>query len=375
MGNLNKPKSQTVLLPPYVSSSSDSASNVTTFIDSHDIGKIPGIGFKTSSKLRDHVLGHTSSIPSPFTPNTSKERVSVADVRQHPGVSAASLEKLLSGPGAQKGIGNVIWNLLHGIDNTEVKETRRVPSQISIEDSYIRLTTLPEVQLQLRILSTSLLTRMRTDLIDPLDPERWLAFPKTIRLSTRPRPVDGSRSRTFNRVSRSAPLPGFVFNLKESVDVLVEKLVQETLLGMFRRLHPGKGWNLSLLNIAVTNMVEGREGMDVIDMFKKGPREWDVEDRDVPPDEAMDRGVMDNGAGNIEVHNEETGTVEPSAGHDTEPSPALGSEDYWAPAQGSDGWDDEEADDGIRCHICGVKMPAFAMGAHEHFHAVDFSSP
>lgn len=44
VGNLNKPKSQTTLLPPYEPKASDGRSNVIDFIDGHDIGKIPGIG-------------------------------------------------------------------------------------------------------------------------------------------------------------------------------------------------------------------------------------------------------------------------------------------------------------------------------------------
>jgi DNA polymerase iota len=39
VGNANKPDAQTTLLPP-------SPSNVTAFIDNHEVGKIPGIGFK-----------------------------------------------------------------------------------------------------------------------------------------------------------------------------------------------------------------------------------------------------------------------------------------------------------------------------------------
>ena len=44
VGNLNKPTGQTTLLPPYEPDASDGRSNVTDFIDGHDIGKIPGIG-------------------------------------------------------------------------------------------------------------------------------------------------------------------------------------------------------------------------------------------------------------------------------------------------------------------------------------------
>jgi len=60
VGNLNKPRGQTTLLPPYVADSgygcknveSELESNVTRFIDSHEIGKIPGIGFKMAQRSR-----------------------------------------------------------------------------------------------------------------------------------------------------------------------------------------------------------------------------------------------------------------------------------------------------------------------------------
>lgn len=56
VGNLNKPKGQTTLVPPYEWSLDTGESNVTRFLDAHDIGKVPGIGFKTAQKIRQYVL-------------------------------------------------------------------------------------------------------------------------------------------------------------------------------------------------------------------------------------------------------------------------------------------------------------------------------
>lgn len=71
VGNLNKPKGQTTLLPPYVVLEIDEQagvqSNVQVFIDSHDIGKVPGIGFKMSQRIRNYVL----SRPAEFEMVTS----------------------------------------------------------------------------------------------------------------------------------------------------------------------------------------------------------------------------------------------------------------------------------------------------------------
>jgi DNA polymerase iota len=302
-----------------------------------------------------------------------------------------TLDQILGGAGAERGIGGKAWALINGIDDTEVQHAKKVPSQISIEDSYIRLDTLAQVNKELRMLATSLLKRMHTDLLeDDEDPEpgrtqRWIAHPKTFRLSTRSRPPlnsDGTRVRSFNRISRSGPLPGFVFNLKDGIDSIVEKLIQETLIPMFRRLHPQpSGWNLSLMNIGVTNMVERASedgkggGRDIGRMFKRQEdvlKEWKIEDRDVPPDPIPTE----------EPHNEseslDFNLAEPSASSEAiDEIVTGGSEDTIYPtqntideqAQWEDDEDDEEGQE--KCYECGAVMPAFAMAAHQRFHSME----
>lgn len=61
VGNLNKPRGQTTLVPPYEWSLDTGESNVTRFLDAHDIGKVPGIGFKTAQKIRQYVLGRPAA--------------------------------------------------------------------------------------------------------------------------------------------------------------------------------------------------------------------------------------------------------------------------------------------------------------------------
>jgi DNA polymerase iota len=386
VGNLNKPKGQTTLLPPYVGPDNDEAeSNVTKFIDGHDIGKIPGIGFKMSQKIRNHILSRPPEFDQGLIYGVTREPVTVSEVRMFLGMGPELLEKILGGPGAERGIGGKAWGLINGIDDTEVQQAKKVPTQISIEDSYIRLDTMPQILKELRILASSLIKRMHVDLLeDDIDGEsetkRWIAHPKTVRLSTRPRPPlnsDGTRTRSFNRISRSGPLPNFVFNLKDGVDAIVEKLVQETLIPMFRKLHPyPSGWNLSLVNIGVTNMVETASeagkgsGRDIQRMFKRQEevlKEWRIEDRDVPPDPIPE-------AAN-ESH--DAFPIDPSAGSDVLDSIMTGSEDVIYPTQNSleepAEWDEEEDEDENRevCHECGAIMPAFAMAAHERFHSLE----
>ncbi|KAH7061539.1 hypothetical protein B0J12DRAFT_592935 [Macrophomina phaseolina] len=383
VGNVEKPDGQTTLLPPYARTAID-------FIDAHDIGKIPGIGFKLAQKLRASVLQRPAAFSDGLVDGGTEKAVTAGDVRKHVGVSAESLERTLGGPGSPHGIGARVWGLLHGVDDSEVGQARDVPKQISIEDSYIRLDTLDEVTKELKMLALSLVRRMRLDLLEDGEQitttaarvrtpahqpvrQRWIAHPRTLRLSTRPRsPVDpatNTRPRTFARISRSAPLPNFIFSLTTPFDSLAERLVNEALLPLFRRLHPEKsGWNLSLVNVAVTNMADSAgdaktsSGRDIGHMFKKQNEvlnQWRA------------AGGRDKYAA---VDARHTGSEDLLV-------PGVSSQDSRATLGDGGvelGWVDEAEEDGVRdgtethsvCAICEALMPTFAMSAHARFHAL-----
>ena len=255
------------------------------------------------------------------------------------------------------------------------------------------------------MLSESLIKRMRLDLTSqvddgdlgvPIDGEygesaidtkatasrRWIAHPKTLRLSTRPRPSlnpDGTRSRSFARISKSSFMPSSIFNLSQDVTVLAEKVVEETLLSLFRKLHPEKsGWNLSLVNLCATNMSmaasEGKAsaGRDIGMMLKR--QRVVLEDRKVT-DVAVT--PSDHELGDREVEQDDIDKIEREVPSPSLPDHAgLGSEDVLLSAQGSSSgnemWDSEveENDLGEMCHECGATMPSFAMVAHERFHSL-----
>ncbi|KAK4981685.1 hypothetical protein LTR66_009792 [Elasticomyces elasticus] len=399
VGGLNKPKGQTTLLPPYqMNTEGGPESNVMTFIDSHEIGKIPGIGFKLAQKLREHVLERAPAFDDGLVYGGTRERVSVRDVRTKKDMCPELLEKLLIGPGSPHGIGYRIWCLLHGVDESEVKQARPVPRQISIEDSYIRLDTIDEILKELKMLSRSLIARMRLDLTDDEDYDipllsndndavskfhdarcntvnrKWLAHPRTLRLTTRPRQPpnpDGTRTRSFKRISHSVPMPTFVLALTDSVEALAERLVHETLIPMFRKLHPEKaGWNLSLVNVAVTNMAETAgesrtaDGRDIGKMFKL--------QEDVLKDFTIDdyEGLLSDGQAKVSSSKSAYSAVDTGAETNS-------LEDLRHPAQYQtvvDGaeWDDEEdgVDTGLVCQSCGALVPSFAILAHQRFHAL-----
>jgi DNA polymerase iota len=401
VGTQHKPNGQTTLWQPYTSDDGNVSTNVAMFMDNHEIGRVPGIGFKIAQKLRAHVLQRPADFDAGLVYGGTKENVSVRQVRQYPGMSPATLERLLGGAGAPYNIGLRIWELLNGRDNTEVGEARQVPTQIGIEDSYLRLDTLSEVTKELRMLATSLLNRMHTDLVEheedsnhtladsttspPPSCKRWLAHPKTIRLSTRPRPPlnrDGTRNRSFARISRSAPMPSFVFSFKDAIEAIVERLLTETLVPLFRRLHPEKsGWNLSLVNIAAANMVDaasekGGVGRDIAKMFRRQDvvlRQWRVDEDEDGEDERGGVGREDRNE-QVKRDEEDHGLLHPQFVHGLSTG-TPGSEDVPTSSQQIvvSEWVSEGEDVGdsdlYACEACGALMPLFAQFAHERFHA------
>lgn len=335
VGSRNKPRNQTTLLAIH-------DDDVFQFVDGHKTRQIPGLGSKTVAQLESHVLGKRVEPESQFT-----SALSVADLRFHPTMSPELLETLLANPGAEKGIGTKVWGLLHGVDTTEVKVASDVPSQISIEDTYKGLDTLPQITEELHKLSCSLMRRMRIDLL-ALDPharvpgaQRWIARPKTLRLSVRCWPARQGHGigRDFTRISRSGPLPTFVFNDSEDIDGMAQQLVAETLLPLLKRLHEdhGQKWNLQLINVCVANMVACAAdesqgvGRDISVMFRK-------QDEILQPYRLAP--VADNNF-DASLVSEESG---------------------W-----QSGCEDEDENHST-CPTCGHRLPDFAMAAHTRYH-------
>jgi DNA polymerase iota len=170
----------------------------------------------------------------------------------------------------------------------------------------------------------------------------------------------------------------FMFSLKDSVDVLVDRLLNQTLIPLFRQLHPDKkGWNLSLINVAATNMADaasekGGVGRDISKMFKRQDevlKQWKVEEAPVVAE-------SENAAAEPEETTMED--VQPT-GEPQEFLERAGSEDVPTLSQENDDrvvvdhWESEDEDmvedDSFRCGECGAMMPTFAMGAHYRWHA------
>ncbi|KAI0532229.1 hypothetical protein GGR58DRAFT_190516 [Xylaria digitata] len=423
-GSVNKPNNQTTLL----STGGDGEDAVEAFIDAHSIRKIPGIGSRIAQLIEEYLLSKPAK-----QRDREANNVTVGEARQFPGMSADLMEQILDRPGAERGSGEKVWNLLHGVDPSEVKEASAVPTQISIEDTYMSrpLQTPAEVVRELHAIATSLIRRMRVDLTEAdirpsaraaasSNTPRWLAYPKTLRLSTRTNPKKttphagtSTEAPNFSRSSRSVPLPSFVFQFSlhpssaaqslptstsstPSCEEIAERLVTESLLPLFRRLHPERagGWNLALLNVCVTNMVivasDGTEsgsgfgssvapGRDIGRMFRTQEdklREWTVYDTSSPSLSSPLRtspvlSAVDDAAGEcvdadaIEQDMQSHGQVAMSGG-----SPPADRDDD-DDDEDDDAWEEQGEAGSHRCRICGHVIPAFAISAHERFHTMD----
>lgn len=162
VGNVNKPKGQTTLVPPY-HSTSDGRSNVNLFVDDHDVGKIPGIGFKIAQKIRSHVLGRAADFDAGLVYGGTKENVKVGGgsclsswfsfestlrLDQHQERVELTLGSFRCATTGRNGASSAwycsrrsrrtrdladrIWGLINGVDNSEVAKAKEVPQQISI---------------------------------------------------------------------------------------------------------------------------------------------------------------------------------------------------------------------------------------------------
>ncbi|GKT50021.1 DNA polymerase iota [Colletotrichum spaethianum] len=338
-GSVNKPRNQTTLM------SLDDAV-VAEFMDAHSVRKVPGIGSKTSRVLEDRYL---STPLGPDDADRENSPLKVHNVRTHPETSPDALEKLLGGPGSERGIGERVWGLLHGVDDTEVKDASDIPSQISIEDTFKGLESMSKIESELRKISASLVRRMRTDLLtddDSIEPggQRWIAHPKTLRLSIRSWPTESTPN--FQRISRSQPLPNFIFNLKEPPELIAERLTTDFLLPAMKKFHPpGHRWNLQLLNVCVANMAaSGSEagpgvGRDISVMFRKQDdvlRQWRADTMVVEDDD-------EQWASEDEVEEMELGEFDEGAS-----------------------WEGDMVT--ARCPLCGHSIPPFALAAHARYH-------
>ncbi|KAF8420052.1 hypothetical protein EV426DRAFT_613232 [Tirmania nivea] len=263
-GSVNKPDKQTLLIP----------SATQGFLDGHEIGKIPGIGFKTAQVLREELLRvvqggapEGSSVAEVAFYDKLTHPITVHDARRK--LTLDRLSKILN----SKEQARKLYGWLHGVDTAPVAQASLIPTQISIEDTFRSLKGTKQVEQVLIQLVTKLIRRMHIDLLSPLPTptrstptpttslQRWLALPRTFRLSLRPRGMAGPYSA---RVSKSAPFPRYVFARDSCAEALAGRLVREVGLPLLRKMGKMGEGELQLMNVAVVNIEELKRGEAVM---------------------------------------------------------------------------------------------------------------
>ncbi|KAF8466243.1 hypothetical protein BDZ91DRAFT_763353 [Kalaharituber pfeilii] len=375
VGSVNKPNKQTLLIP----------SATQHFLDTHEIGKVPGIGYKTAQVLRGEVLG----LPNLASAGLNAEEIYSGKIRTPVSVYDArqklNLESICRAIGSRDLAGR-IWGWLHGIDRSAVSQASVVPSQISIEDTFKGLhvgTKKGEIEKVLLGLVGKLVGRMLKDLVDGDEDgsggsgRRWIAYPRTFRLSIRPR---DAMVQWGARISRSTALPRYVFSIGSakgmSMQTVVERLVREVAVPLLRRTCVGLGGEggvvLQLVNVAVVNMGDGEVGPmgDVREMLrggKKRRREEEEEEEEEVKGESSTifGGDWDRGSGNEMWSRSDGSDDDDDRDEDLSGDSGDGDEDMQMTMGGSLGGD------GVDCPRCGAWVMMFAVEAHARFHEME----
>ncbi|KAF3933314.1 hypothetical protein ABW19_dt0201141 [Dactylella cylindrospora] len=186
------------------------------------------------------------------------------------------------------------------------------------------------------------------------------------------------------RNSKSSPMPNFVFSLTVRIEETAKRLAREALVPLFRKLHgpdvpSSTKYDLALINIAATNMSGGETGMEggnVAAMFKRYNEvfpegDWEKKRKFEEIQEVQQPllGVIDD--------EEATGDPEEAEISDERGAEKSGEESGEGDLE--DGFlsdDDEFSDVGtadeesqeVVCKNCQIRLPLFAIGAHERFH-------
>ncbi|KAF5101541.1 hypothetical protein D0Z00_000816 [Geotrichum galactomycetum] len=238
VGSLHKPGGLTVLV----------SSAVQEFMAACHVRKVPYFGAKSRHILQD-AMGHDTDRDGDLRVESVLSRYDRPEfVKLYP-----------------PGQGDKLWALLQGEDNAPVRETSRVQKQVSIEDTYRELTSIPRAEQALQPLLESLLRQLRIDMID--DDGAWLGFPTVLRLAVR---VATGPSTLSNRVSHSHTLTSFApFYLLPELETnneltkLAERMRHSLIVPMLHKLCVGQGFRLTgpgpiyfqLLNVAATGVV------------------------------------------------------------------------------------------------------------------------
>ena len=384
LSDLHKPALQSVHNP------NSTPAVQQSFLDSFKVEKLTGFGFRTGHILRNKILGeempekgtygeadkHNGSFVNEYSQSLLNDvpekgtSLSVGQVR-----TSTTLNEFLEWFGQR--LGPRLWELLHGIDNSEVLPSPDFPKQISVEDSYPDNWTLETMFQNLKTLTKSIIRRLDLELQEE---GTYVRFPKTIRLSMR----NGWQN---VRESKSARIPVELFDLS----LPTEKRV-EAVLGIVGSL--GKhivagwapGWKIGVINVCVTDLVEEKPERGIKGFIGQSRKEeeidWDFI-RELPEDIKMDvlqQYHLSPEKLLVERSVEEGDGIvgEEMAVEGIEMDPITLISDVPVDSEIDDEWDNENDEDGEfddtreTCEICGCGIYPWMVEAHIRYHQSPF---
>jgi DNA polymerase iota len=233
--DVHKPNEQTLLCPD----------KYAEFLEPLHIRKIMGIGYKASRTLckklgllkDEHQANEEDTLDDVEEAAQEGEawhlpELTVSYVQQH-----CTIQQFLDWFGDRQG--PVLWDLIHGIDNTQVISTPLIPTQISIEDSFRHCKTMADATARLHDLAIDFIKRLEVELRVK---DEFVKYPTTLRLTTRNRGTndDGtwrdSKGLRDTRISKSSRMPVDVFDISRSIPERASALVEQSLLPMLKNL-------------------------------------------------------------------------------------------------------------------------------------------
>lgn len=207
--SVNKPNKQTCLLK----------SAVPGFLSPLPVRKIPGVGHRTESMLKE--IGVQT----------------VADLQ------VCALEQLLQMFGER--IGSFLFNACRGVDLTPVRD-KGPPKSISVEDSFLPCTSLKSIE--------AVLSSLALDLMARLDEDKFETGRRPQLFTIRWR-----QKGSWNFTSASTQMPSELLSTKCPVDRRKEILVQ-TGMSLVSRSLRGHSFSVVVINIGATNFTDSCTG-------------------------------------------------------------------------------------------------------------------
>ena len=215
----------------------------------------------------------------------------VDDIRQH-----LSLPSAISLFGEERG--RWLYNVAHARDDSRVIASALYPTVISIEDSFQHCELRQVVERRLEELAVDLVRRMEGDLRSA--DGKWALYPSSVRLTVRHRQlVVSGIAHKHRRVSKTARCPVEVFDSSSEPEQRARLLVRRSLMPLFDQLVERQAsWDLSLLNIAVTDLTSVKPAMSIANFLgTKRRRDSESESHDRASIETARLSTSTNGGG------------------------------------------------------------------------------